>query len=66
MEMLIATPVSPWELTLGKVLPFVAIGLVFSSVIEPRIFTPLIPLLSAGALFTLFDPEDRRAASAGA
>lgn len=27
MEMLIATPVSPWELTLGKVLPFVAIGL---------------------------------------
>jgi ABC-2 type transport system permease protein len=28
LEMLIATPVSPWELTLGKVLPFVAIGLV--------------------------------------
>lgn len=28
LEMLIATPVSPWELTIGKVLPFVAIGLV--------------------------------------
>jgi ABC-2 type transport system permease protein len=28
LEMLIATPVSPWELTVGKVLPFVAIGLV--------------------------------------
>jgi ABC-2 type transport system permease protein len=28
LEMLIATPVSPWELTLGKVLPFVVIGLV--------------------------------------
>jgi ABC-2 type transport system permease protein len=26
LEMLIATPVSPWELTLGKVLPFVGIG----------------------------------------
>ncbi|MCY1288276.1 putative multidrug ABC transporter permease YbhR [compost metagenome] len=33
MEMLIATPVSPWELTLGKVLPFVAIGLVQVTVI---------------------------------
>ena len=28
MEMLIATPVSPWELTVGKVLPFVGIGLI--------------------------------------
>ena len=28
LEMLIATPVSPWELTAGKVLPFIAIGLV--------------------------------------
>jgi len=28
MEMLIATPVSPWELTIGKVLPFVGIGLI--------------------------------------
>lgn len=27
LEMLIATPVSPWELTVGKVLPFVGIGL---------------------------------------
>lgn len=33
MEMLIATPVSPWELTVGKVLPFVAIGLVQVSVV---------------------------------
>lgn len=28
MEMLIATPLSPFELTIGKVLPYVAIGLV--------------------------------------
>lgn len=33
LEMLIATPVSPWELTVGKVLPFVAIGLVQVSVV---------------------------------
>lgn len=33
MEMLITTPVSPWELTIGKVLPFVSIGLVQVTVI---------------------------------
>jgi ABC-2 type transport system permease protein len=33
LEMLIATPVSPWELTIGKVLPFVAIGLVQVSIV---------------------------------
>ncbi|MBL8297140.1 MAG: ABC transporter permease [Rhodanobacteraceae bacterium] len=33
LEMLIATPVSPWELTLGKVLPFIAIGLVQVSLV---------------------------------
>lgn len=33
LELLIATPVSPWELTIGKVLPFVGIGLVQVSVI---------------------------------
>ena len=33
MELLITTPVSPWELTLGKVLPFVGIGLVQVTVI---------------------------------
>ncbi len=33
MEMLIATPVSPWELTLGKVLPFIGIGLVQVTVV---------------------------------
>ena len=33
MEMLIATPVSPWELTVGKVLPFVGIGLVQVTVV---------------------------------
>lgn len=33
LEMLIATPVSPWELTIGKILPFVAIGLVQVSVV---------------------------------
>lgn len=33
LELLIATPVSPWELTLGKVLPFVGIGLIQVTVI---------------------------------
>jgi len=33
LEMLIATPVSPWELTLGKVLPFIAIGLLQVTVV---------------------------------
>jgi ABC-2 type transport system permease protein len=33
MEMLIATPVSPWELTIGKVVPFIAIGLVQVSIV---------------------------------
>jgi ABC-2 type transport system permease protein len=33
LEMLIATPVSPWELTIGKVLPFAAIGLVQVTVV---------------------------------
>ena len=33
LEMLIATPVSPWELTVGKVLPIVAIGLVQVTVV---------------------------------
>lgn len=33
MEMLITTPVSPWELSIGKVLPFIGIGLVQVTVI---------------------------------
>jgi ABC-2 type transport system permease protein len=33
MEMLIATPVSPWELTVGKVVPFMLIGLVQVTVV---------------------------------
>ncbi len=33
LEMLFATPVSPWELTLGKVLPFVGIGLLQVSIV---------------------------------
>jgi ABC-2 type transport system permease protein len=33
MEMLITTPMSPWELTLGKVLPFIAIGLLQASLV---------------------------------
>ncbi len=33
LEMLIATPVSPWELTLGKVLPFVGIGVLQVTVV---------------------------------
>jgi hypothetical protein len=35
---------------------FIAIGLTFSSVIEPRIFTPLLPLLATGVLFAVFAP----------
>ncbi len=33
LEMLIATPVSPWELTLGKLLPFIGIGLLQVTVV---------------------------------
>jgi hypothetical protein len=38
---------------------FVGIGVTFSSVIEPRIFTPLLPLLAAGLLFAMLPPEPR-------
>lgn len=33
LEMLIATPVSPWELTVGKVVPFIVIGLIQVTVV---------------------------------
>ena len=33
LEMLIATPVSPWELTVGKIVPFIGIGLVQTTVL---------------------------------
>jgi ABC-2 type transport system permease protein len=33
LEMLIATPVSPWELTVGKIVPFVGIGLVQTTIV---------------------------------
>lgn len=33
LELLITTPVSPWELTIGKVLPFIGIGLIQVTVI---------------------------------
>ena len=33
LEMLIATPVSPWELTVGKILPFIGIGLIQTTVV---------------------------------
>lgn len=33
IEMLMATPVSPWELTIGKVLPFMLIGVIQVSVV---------------------------------
>jgi hypothetical protein len=38
---------------------FLAIGVTFSSVMEPRIFTPLLPVLATGMLFALFEPESR-------
>lgn len=33
MEMLISTPVTPWELALGKLLPFVGIGIIQASIV---------------------------------
>ena len=33
LEMLIATPVSPWELTIGKIVPFVGIGLLQTTIV---------------------------------
>lgn len=59
MEMLITTPVSPWELTIGKVLPFVGIGLVQVTVIlivglllfEVPVRGSLLALYAAALLF---------------
>ncbi|WP_285962335.1 ABC transporter permease [Pseudomonas tohonis] len=59
MEMLITTPVSPWELTIGKVLPFVGIGLVQVTVIlivglllfEVPVRGSLLGLYAAALLF---------------
>ncbi|MBM7062286.1 ABC transporter permease [Pseudomonas sp. UL073] len=53
MEMLIATPVSPWELTIGKVLPFVAIGLVQVTVIL-LVGDLLFDVPVRGSLFELY------------
>lgn len=61
MEMLIATPVLPWELTLGKVLPFVAIGLVQVTVVlllghvvfDVPVHGSLVDLYLAAAAFIL-------------
>jgi ABC-2 type transport system permease protein len=59
MEMLITTPVSPWELTIGKVLPFAGIGLVQVTVIlivgrlifEVPVRGSLLDLYAASLLF---------------
>jgi ABC-2 type transport system permease protein len=59
MEMLITTPLSPWELTIGKVLPFVGIGLIQVTVIllvgrllfEVPIRGSLLELYGASLLF---------------
>ena len=53
LEMLIATPVSPWELTLGKVLPFVGIGLVQVTVILV-VGRLLFEVPVRGSLFALY------------
>lgn len=61
MELLITTPVSPWELTLGKVLPFVGIGLVQVTVIlvvglwlfEVPVRGSLLELYGASLVFIL-------------
>jgi len=53
LEMLIATPVSPWELTIGKVLPFVGIGLVqVTVVLLLGKFLFVVPV--RGSLFELY------------
>lgn len=59
LEMLITTPLSPWELTLGKVLPFVGIGLIQVTVVllvgrllfEVPIRGSLLELYGASLLF---------------
>jgi ABC-2 type transport system permease protein len=59
LELLIATPVSPWELTIGKVLPFIGIGLVQVTVIlvvghwlfEVPVRGSLLDLYAASVLF---------------
>lgn len=59
LEMLITTPLSPWELTLGKVLPFVGIGLLQVTVVlltgsllfEVPIRGSLLELYGASLLF---------------
>jgi hypothetical protein len=40
-------------------IPFVIIGFTFSSIIEPRIFIPLIPLLLPALMCTLLQPIER-------
>ena len=45
----------------GLALPlFLVIGFTFSSIMEPRIFTPLLPVLATGMLFGLFVPDAKR------
>jgi ABC-2 type transport system permease protein len=59
LELLIATPVSPWELTIGKVLPFIGIGLIQVTVIlvvghwlfEVPVRGSLLDLYGASLLF---------------
>lgn len=43
----------------------VAIGVTFSSILEPRIFTPLMPLLVAGTLTAVFRTHEPIAVGAG-
>jgi ABC-2 type transport system permease protein len=53
LEMLIATPVSPWELTIGKVLPFAGIGLIqVTVVLLLGLFLFSVPM--RGSLFELY------------
>ncbi|MGW8370023.1 MAG: ABC transporter permease, partial [Gammaproteobacteria bacterium] len=53
LEMLIATPVSPWELTIGKVLPFAGIGLVQVTVVL-LLGRVLFAVPIRGSLFELY------------
>lgn len=61
LELLIATPVSPWELTIGKVLPFIGIGLIQVTVIlvvghwlfEVPVRGSIVELYGASLLFII-------------
>ena len=67
LELLIATPVSPWELMVGKILPFVGIGLVQTTVVlvlgdvlfDVPLRGSLLDLYLAALVFIIGEPVAR-------